>query len=228
MPYEIQPQTWNVGDVFDEQPGKLKGVIASRIYENLEIESIQSPSGMVKVTAALMTADERAKNSYSSGFVFDVEIPGNITSGVFREELQIKLSQLKEPIKVTVLARKHGVIRFQQMAGMGFNSDKMQVQLGSFAASEGREGKLLLIVDEKGMTEPLKINKTESDPSSLVATLSPLGEPTGTVHRYILTLAVPPNRPHAQRTTTKPGIVKLSTNHPSGESLNFEVLLYSN
>ncbi len=228
MPYEVLPETWNVGDVFNDQAGRFKGAIGSKIYEDLEIESVHSPSGKIQVTSAPMPREDKVRESYSSGFVLNLEIASDIPPGIFREDLEIKLSQRNEPIKVPVMARKHGAIRLQQMGGTTFDLGKMQVQLGTFPAAEGREGKLLLIVDEKEMSEPLKVTVAESDPSFLTASLSPLGEPTGTVHRYILSVAVPPNRPHAQRTISNPGFLTLSTNHPSGESLKFDVLLYSN
>jgi len=228
MPYEVLPDTWSVGNIFNEQSGKFKGAIGSRIYDHLEIESIHSPSGKVQVTTAPMSPEDKVRDSYASGVVLNLELASDIPPGLFKEVLEIKLSQRDEPIKVPVTARKHGAIRLQQMAGTTFDLEKMRVQLGAFPAAEGRGGKVLLIVDEKEMSEPLKITELESDPSFMTATLSPFGEPSGTVHRYLLDVAVPPNRPHVQRTNSNPGFLRLSTNHPSGEALKFEVLLYSN
>jgi hypothetical protein len=136
--------------------------------------------------------------------------------------------QEKEPLKVLVTARKQGVIRLQPMAGTMYETDKMQLRLGSFPATEGREATLLMIVDQKDMTEPLKITEVKADPSFVTASISPIGEPSGTVHRYLLKIVVPPGRPHSQRTESKPGHVTITTNHSSGEILNLGLLLYSN
>jgi len=114
------------------------------------------------------------------------------------------------------------------MAGTMYDSDKMQLRLGSFPASEGREATLLMVVDEKDMTEPLRITDVKADPSFVTASISPIGQPSGTVHRYLLKIVVPPGRPHVQRTDSKPGQVAISTNHSSGEKLNFSLLIYSN
>ena len=60
------------------------------------------------------------------------------------------------------------------------------------------------------------------------ADLQPVGEPSGTVHRYILTFKIPPGRPVVQKTENNPGRIRLSTNHPSGDGLSLGLLLYSN
>ena len=104
----------------------------------------------------------------------------------------------------------------------------MQLRLGSFPASEGREATLLMVVDEKDMTEPLRITDVKADPTFVTASISPIGQPSGTVHRYLLKIVVPPGRPHVQRTESKPGQVAISTNHPSGETLSFGLIIYSN
>jgi hypothetical protein len=73
------------------------------------------------------------------------------------------------------MARKQGVVRLQPMAGTMYDSDKMQLRMGSFPASEGREATMLMVVDEKEMTEPLRITEVEADPSFVTASISPIG-----------------------------------------------------
>ena len=108
-----------------------------------------------------------------------------------------------------------------------FVPDKMVLQLGQFAASEGRKVKLLLIVDEKEMAEPLQITRIDADPPFLKASLEPLGTFTGTVHRYAVEITVPPGRPHVQKTEYKRGHITIHTNHPSKETIHTEVLMHS-
>jgi len=228
MPFELLPRDWNVGNVYTEQAGEMTATLGSKVYESLEIVSIHSPSGKVTVTPGPITVEMKAVNGFLSGFGLKIVVAPDIPAGIFEEEVEIKLAQYDAPIKVNVSARRQGVLQMQQMAGTLFDRDKMQLQLGSFPASEGREAKLLLIVDEKDMAEPFRIADSKFDPSFLTASLSPLGQPSGTVHRYILTIAVPPGRPHIQRVTASPGTIALSTNHSSGEEINLSVLLYSN
>ena len=227
MPFELLPQVWGVGNVYSEQPGKMMATLGSKVHEKLEITSITSPSGKVVVTPAPMTLEMKAEG-YTSGYALNVEVAGDIPAGLFQEEVQIKLAQNEEPLKVMVTARKQGVLQLQQMAGTLFDRDQLQLQLGSFPASQGREAKMLLIVDEKGMSEPFKITESGAEPSFVSASISPLGEASGSVHRYILTIAIPPGRPHVQKTSSTPGYIRLATNHSSGEGINLGLLMYSN
>ena len=228
MPYDVQPGVWAVGDIYETQAATLRATIGSKLLSKLEIESLKSPSGLVKLTPGPFTPEDLAAGDFVGGVSVNVEVSPSIPAGLFSEEVEVKLVQESEPIKILVTARKQGVIRLQPMAGTMYDSDKMELRLGSFPASEGREATLLMVVDEKDMTEPLKVTEVKADPSFVTASISPVGEPSGTVHRYLLKIIVPPGRPHIQRTESKPGQVAISTNHSSGEKLNFSLLIYSN
>ena len=221
-PFEVMPSMWNVGET-----GRFQGAIATRLFDGFQVESVHSPSGLVKVTPVPMTPEEKAKDQFTSGYSLQVELSEDVPAGTFEEEVQIKVSGQEDAIRIHVSARKYGVIRLQQLAGTQFNSETLMLQLGAFPATQGREAKMLLIVDEKDMPEPFRLTETTADPSFLKATLTPLGEPTGTIHRYILSLAIPPGTPHVQRVEAKPGSLKISTNHPTGEEISMSVLLYS-
>lgn len=221
-PFEVMPSMWNVGET-----GRFQGAIATRLFDGFQVESVHSPSGLVKVTPVPMTPEEKAKDQFTSGYSLQVELSEDVPAGTFEEEVQIKVSGQEDAIRIHVSARKYGAIRLQQLAGTQFNSETLMLQLGAFPATQGREAKMLLIVDEKDMPEPFRLTETTADPSFLKATLTPLGEPTGTIHRYILSLAIPPGTPHVQRVEAKPGSLKISTNHPTGEEISMSVLLYS-
>ena len=166
--------------------------------------------------------------SFVGGFSLFAEVGLDIPSGLFSEELLLYTDVSPDPVRITVKARKFGAIRIQPMPGTQLNSDTLNLMLGSFRAAEGKEVQLLVIVDEKDMQEPFAITQSEADPSYLTATLEPLGAPSGTVHRYRLTLKIPPGRPAVQRTAEKPGFVRLQTNHPSGDAISLGLMLYSN
>ena len=228
QPFEVMPGMWNVGGVSSGEPGRFKGAIATRLFEEFQVESVHSPSGLVKVTPVPMTPQEKALDRFTSGYSLHVELSEDVPAGKFEEMVEIKVSGQEDPIRISVSARKYGAIRLQQMAGTDFNAEKLVLQMGAFSTSQGREAKMLLIVDEKDMPEPFRLTQTTADPSFLKVTLTPLGGPTGTIHRYILSIAIPPGRPHVQRVDSKPGSLKISTNHPTGEEISMTVLLYSN
>lgn len=228
MPFDVMPQfTWDVGSIYDK-PATFKGGIASRLHEKFSITKVESPSGKVRVDVVPMNIEELGTDSFVGGFSLFAEVGLDIPSGLFSEELLLYTDVSPDPVRITVKARKFGAIRIQPMPGTQLNSDTLNLMLGSFRAAEGKEVQLLVIVDEKDMQEPFAITQSEADPSYLTATLEPLGAPSGTVHRYRLTLKIPPGRPAVQRTAEKPGFVRLQTNHPSGDAISLGLMLYSN
>jgi len=175
-----------------------------------------------------MTIEELGTDSFVGGFTLQAEVAQDIPSGLFSEELLLWTSVSEDPVRITVKARKFGAIRLQPLPGTQLNPETLTLMMGSFRAAEGKEFQLLVIVDEKDMQEPFAITKTEADPSFISAAIAPLGEPSGTVHRYRLTLKIPPGRPTTQRTASNPGFVRLQTNHPSGDAISLGLMMYSN
>lgn len=226
--YEILPAgQWDVGNIYEES-GTLKVAIGSKIHPSFQILSVESASGFVTARIEPMTEAELGSEQLLSGFALHLEVSSKIPSGFFEEELKIVTSTDPEPLRATVIARKHGAIRLQQLAGAILDPRTLILQLGSFPANTGREAKLLVIVDEKGMTEPFAIKSIDADPAFITASLESAGAPSGTVHRYFLVIKVPPGRPNAQRTDSNPGHLKISTNHPSGDGISLGLKLYSN
>jgi hypothetical protein len=228
IPFEVMPQYfWDFGAVYQD-PAQFSAGLGSRLHDAFEIQSIRSPSELVSVVVEPMSPEELGRDHFASGYSLKATVSADIPPGLFQEELEIATSTQKDPIRVTVRARKYGALRIQALAGNTFNPDTMTLQLGSFRAAEGREARVLLIVDQKDMQEPLKVDVAEADPAFLKVELQPVGMPSGTVHRYILSLKVPPGRPVVQKTESNPGKIRLSTNHPSGDGLSLGLLLYSN
>ncbi|MFM7059112.1 MAG: DUF1573 domain-containing protein [Planctomycetota bacterium] len=228
IPFEVMPQYfWDFGAVYQE-PAQFAAGLGSRLHDAFQIQSVSSPSGLVQVMIQPMSPEELGRDHFASGYSLNATVSAEIPPGLFQEELEIVTSVQPEPIRITVRARKYGALRIQAIAGTTFNSDTMSLQLGSFKAAEGREARVLLIVDEKDMQEPFKVEVAEADPAFLKVELQPVGMPSGTVHRYILALRIPPGRPVVQKTETNPGRIRLSTNHPSGDGLSLGLLLYSN
>lgn len=229
MPVEMLPNLWSVGNINLEKTGTLRAAIASRLTDQLEVESVESPSGKVTVRVSPMSVEEIATEKWAKGFRLDVEVAADIPVGKFEEDIKINLKGVDQVPFVTarLTARKHGSFILQPLDGAMFVPDKMLLQLGQFPAAEGRHVKLLLIVDEKDMTEPLQITDIKADPPFLKASFEPLGTSTGTVHRYAVEISVPPGRPHVHKTDSKRGQITIDTNHPSKETIYLEVLMHS-
>jgi hypothetical protein len=207
MPVEMLPELWSMGNVSLDKAGTLKAAIASKLHDQFEVESIESESKYVSATVHPMTVEEKAKDNYVSGYRLELVLAADAPPG-----------KLEEAIKINI----------KGIDGIPFIvPDKLLLQLGQFEASVGRDVKLLLIVDEKDMTEPLQITNIEASPPFLKAELEELGKSASTVHRYAVHISVPPGRPHTQKTETKSGHLKITTNHPSKEVIDLEVLMNS-
>ena len=176
-----------------------------------------------------MTVEEKAKDNYVSGYRLEVVLAADAPPGKLEEAIKIKIKGIDGIPFITaqLTARKYGNFILQPLDGALFVPDKLLLQLGQFEASVGRDVKLLLIVDEKDMTEPLQITNIEASPPFLKAELEELGKSASTVHRYAIHISVPPGRPHTQKTETKSGHLRMTTNHPSKEVIDLEVLMNS-
>ncbi len=229
MPVEMLPQLWSMGNVSLDKVGTLTAAVASKLHDQFEVESVECASKYVSVTDHPMTVEEKAKDHYVSGFRLEVVLAADAPPGKLDEEVKINIKGIDgmPSIVVQLTARKSGNFILQPLDGAMFVPDKLLLQLGQFEASVGRDVKLLLIVDEKDMTEPFQITDVEANPPFLKAKIEELGKSSSTVHRYAVHISVPPGRPHTQKTETKPGHIKITTNHPSKEGISLEVLLNS-
>ncbi|MDA1231238.1 MAG: DUF1573 domain-containing protein [Planctomycetota bacterium] len=229
MPIELMPQFWSVGNINQDKAGTMSASIASKLDDDFEIESIESPSGKVTVKVSPMSIEEMATEKYVRGFRLDVEIAADIPPGKLEEKIKINLKGIDSVPSITasVTARKYGNFILQPLDGTMYAPDKLILQLGQFPASKGRHARLLLIVDQKGMTDEFGITGIEADPPFLKAALTELNEAANTVHRYAVEISVPPGRPHVQKTDTKRGHITITTNHPSEETIQLDILMHS-
>ncbi len=229
MPVEVLPSVWNIGRVNQDRTGTLQAAIGSKLTDQFELEHVAGPSGKVNVKLTPMTAAELAPNGWLKAYRIDLELAADIPPGKFDEEVRFNIRGIEdlEFVRAPLTARKYGSFILQPLEGALFVPDKLLLQLGQFPAAEGRSAKILVIVDEKNMSEPLQLGRIEADPPFITARLEPLGAPTGTVHRYALEIAVPPGRPRTQTTDSKRGRITIPTNHSTKESIFVEVVMHS-
>lgn len=229
MPVELMPQIWSMGSVSINQVGTLRAAIASKLFEQFEVESVECASKYVTVTTEPMAIEEKAKDHHVSGFRLNVVLAAEAPPGKLEEEVKIHLKGIEglPSMNAHLTARKEGNFILQPFDGALFIPDKLLLQMGQFEATVGRNTKLLLIVDEKEMSEPLQITNVEVNPPFLKAEIEEIGQSASTLHRYVIKISVPPGRPRTQKTETNSGYIKITTNHPSKEIIDLEVLMNS-
>ena len=109
MPVELLHNLWSVGNINLEKTGTLRAAIASRLTDQLEVESVESPSGKVTVKVSPMSAEEIVSEKWAKGFRLDVEIAADIPVGKFEEDIKINLKGVDQVPFLTakLTARKY-------------------------------------------------------------------------------------------------------------------------
>lgn len=227
-PIEVRPEElWDVGAVSDSRPGLITVMAGSRIHKDFKIESIDTASEFVTFEINPMTPEMLLRDNYVGGYAIDFTVSSEIPSGRFSTMVTMNVEHARGPVQSKLTAVKRGSIRILPAPGTVFDPDDMTVRFGQFAASAGRTLRLQLIVDEKDMTEPFRLQIAKAEPSFLEFKLEPVGESTSTVKRYWLTLTIPPGKPRTSLTFDQPGSLELSTNHPEDTAILFIVEMSS-
>lgn len=219
---------WNVGSVYRDRPGKMEATIGSRVHEKFEIKSLTASSKWVHFDVVPLSAEALQKEQFLSGYNVTIEVSSEIPGGTFEDKAVIVLDICEPIFQIPIVARKMGTIRCLPTPGTLFDPETMLLKLGSFSAAQGRSGKIMLVVNQEGLNEPLSITSAEAVPSFLGYKLEPTGDPVGQTRRYFLTVEVPPGRPRVQHTMANLAQLKLNTNHPAGEVIVLDMLFSTN
>lgn len=228
-PFEILPDSeWNIGNVFPDKPARMQATVASKVHPQFHIEMLEASSEFVKFEIVPLTEIVKVRDSWSSGYTVNVEVSNEIPPGPFECTVKLKFDLKEHVSEITLRGRKQGNIRFLPTPGTTFDPTTMVLKMGTFQAQTGNSKKIMLVVNQEGMTEPLKITSQKVVPAFLNVSLEPAGEAVGNSRRYFLTVEYPPGRPRASFGPKSPARVTLETNHPKGEGIGFEIYLATN
>ena len=219
---------WDAGNVYMDRGATLRAAVASSMLDEFEVESITTDSEFVSFDVTPMPPEMLASENWLSGYSVNVTVSENIPGGKFEEEVRIKLSCADEKLIIPLSARKHGRIRYLPTTGTFFDPEMMLLKFGTFPSTESRSGKILLIVDQAGMQEPLQITDIEASPSFLKASLEQDGEQAGDKRRYFLKIEVPSGKPRVQYSLSNLAKLRIHTNHPEGEIIPVDVFFSTN
>lgn len=220
----LPEEMWSVGEVVGNEPGTMSGVVLSRVHESFSITEMKCESPHVSFESFPLTEDELASYDAVSGFSIKVDVDAAMPPGPLEEKLSISVDIDKAPLTVTVTANKPGPIRILPLPGVQWEKTSHTLRLGQFSSKKGREASVMLLVEESEGDEPLEFTNVDTSPSYLAASLERLGSVGATRARYRFTVKVPPGVPQTQRDSAKPGTMKITTNHPSGQVLKLKVL----
>ncbi len=225
----LKPDTeWSLGLIRTESPQTMETLLFSRFLPTLTVTSVVPSSDLITVEHEPMTELELTENDAVSGLKFRVTVRPLFPAGDFREQLAIHIAEVNDPVTVAISARRHGAIRITGMKGVIFDSGRRRLSLGQFPALRGRSAELMLLVDQKQMPEPLRLEGFESSPAGFRAELRPQGKPAGGIGRYVLKIEYPPGALKMQRGRNHPGQLKCFTNHPKEPEILISVTFSAN
>ena len=225
-PVKVLPEgLWDAGTVTDSAAGTFKAIICSKVFDDFKITEIKSNSPYIETSVEPLTDKVRLEVDALAGFFVNVKVLPDMPPGLLEEKLEITLDCLKDsPVIVDVTAQKNGAITVLNSPDALWVASSSGIKLGQFSAAKGRNATLMLMVQTKGMTEPLQISDVEASPGFLKASLEFDSHASHEMDRYKLLLSVPPGiPPRTSRDGSNPGTLKLQLNHPSGQVLQLKV-----
>ncbi|MEZ6062065.1 MAG: DUF1573 domain-containing protein [Planctomycetaceae bacterium] len=217
---EMRPEgDWNLGEVSSDSAVTMHGFLYSNVFDSLTLKSMKSESGKVTLDATPLSSADVIEMDARSGMEIIATVPPDIAPGPFIDTVTVEIEELTKPVTISLRAHKPGDIRILPTYGVMWNAETHGLTLGRFHTSDGRSAKLMLLVDESKMDQPLELTEVTADPSFIEVTLTPEGSTGGKMKRYSLSVVVPPGIPRTDREENNPGRIVCKTNHPSGEQL---------
>lgn len=222
------PDGWNVGEISDETPTKVSGVLHSAIQEEFKVLSIDSSHELLTAEAVPMTEDEMKEVGAKSGYNILVTLATGLETGRFHGQLTIRTDVGDGTnFAVSVNGRRPGPITIWPLRGVTWIAEANLLELGKFSSRKGSSAKLQLFISGLGEKE-FELVDIQADPDFLKVTLTP--DPSfkvGDRRRYYLTFEVPAGSPAFSAVGKSPAKVIVKTNHPEAEKLEFRVRFVS-
>ncbi|HUG91283.1 MAG TPA: DUF1573 domain-containing protein [Planctomycetaceae bacterium] len=215
---------WDAGDFAGDEPQTVTGTIHATMIESFALVKAECTNPLFSARAVPLDDARRKKLAAKSGYAVEVTIDPRTPEGPVESLLRIETDvDGAREFEIRVTAERHGPVRFLPGRGVQWDGLNRAIDLGRFAAEEGRSATLsLFVTDPPG--EPFRVTNIEQTPEFLDVTLS---ENTN-FHapgrrRCELTLSVPAGSPQSVRLRENSARVRLSTNHPAAPTVTLYV-----
>jgi len=218
---------WDAGDLAGQESTTFDTWVFTRVLPKLTIQSATTDSEFTSVDFTPMTAVELEHNKALAGYRCRVTVQPEFPIGDLNDELKITVSELDEPLEITLRARRRGAIHITGIKGTLFNTKVRGLDLGRFNAAQGRKAELMLIVNHADFDEDLQLLEVETDPKVLRVSLEPIGQRSGRVARYRMTVEMPKGATRMTRLGDSKGTILCRTNHPADKEILLLVKMHS-
>jgi len=216
--------------VTDEKPAVFVGAVMSPVVDHFQIVSVESPSQLLSFEVTPAEQEKLLAHQGLCGYEVHVTVKPEMPLGAFRFPLTIKTDLpgresdggSKENLEFEILLSGTHRGPIQPIAPEWID-EKMAISLRAFEAAVGKKVKLRLFVksvpeDGLRLTAP-----PECTPAELKVDLEQEESPNGKPARYFLNVEYPAGSPRAKHRDDDPARIRLQTNHPHGQKLEFLV-----
>jgi hypothetical protein len=227
----IRPEhEWHLSNVTDEKPAVFVGTVSSPVADHFQIVSIASASPLLSFEVTPLTKEKMEMEHAQSGYEVRVTVRPEMPLGPFRLPMKIKTDlpgrnaegALDKPLEFEILVTgmHRGPI---QPFGGGWIDEKMAISLGAFDAAAGKKVRLPVFV-KNPPEDGLKLTAAPvCIPAELKVDLEREERPNGKPARYFLNVEYPAGSPRAKHRDDDPARIRLQTNHPHGQNVEFLV-----
>jgi hypothetical protein len=223
--FNVSPSNeWTFGNVGEGATAEVVSTITTALVDKFQVREIESTHPLLSSAAAPLSEEKLKLLGAKAGYEFKSKLAPGISVGPFTQRLKIKTDLPGDKvIDIPVTAFRAGPLRFLPARGGVWSSEELKLNLGRFAAADGKTVTVPLFV--QGLKEDFKITQVTADPTFLEVTMT--GDETEDLSRraYQLKFRFPPKSPPTTRPLTSPGRVVLKTNHPDAAEIVIDVIV---
>ncbi len=221
QPLRLAPEgTWSLGDLSQTEPTVVRGLLYSKMVDEIVIDKFECSNPNVSVTWEPVPVDrddvkeKKAKVALSVA----VTVAAGAPLGPFRETVKLFSPLLKEnAMEFHLMGQRSGPI---EVKGRGWSQENNAVILGEFPADKGAKIKLNFYV--RNLDGELELQGIEQRHNSVKIQFPPTGRVLGKSKMYEVEIEVPPGPPIIRRGPDAEKI-RLKLNHPEATEFIFYV-----
>ena len=227
--FVFPPEVWLVKANDIPEEGLIIGFLVSRAFEKLSIKSIEYENKDFNLewypaTEEQMTVQEWEKAKSAVAIV--MKVGADLPPMLVREPVTVHIDQHHAPIQLEIELQKRGPIRIMPKPGArNYQWHELQqgLQMGEFSRETDRTVELQLFVEHSEFKEALQLTEIEASPKYLQVEMDK-GKALGkTKRRYTLKITIPAGYPATSRGKDNPAVLKIQTNHPSGQRIDLQM-----
>ena len=218
-------EKWEVGAIAEDEPTIVHGVIHSMALDSFKILGVASENPLITGVATPLDQEALDRLHAKCGYDIKVTLAPGIQVGSFREKVVVK-TDLRGGAEIPwfLEGERYGPFRIVPMLGADWSSKHLTLNFGKFSAEKGKSAQLKMFVSGLAKDEELKFESIESDTPFVTLSLTPsAGNAERESKQYVLKFDIPPGSPHESHTGPSCTRIKVKTNHPKAEKIEFLV-----